>query len=54
MADNKVSELATWNFESLEKELQELEEMELDFDMSEFGFNSSEIGGGIQNHQSNI
>lgn len=43
LADNKVSELATWDFEELEKELAELDEMELDFSMSDFGF---EIGGG--------
>lgn len=48
LADNKVSELAEWNFDDLEKELEELDAMDLDFDMSEFGFDSddSEIGGG--------
>lgn len=45
LADNKVSELATWDFEMLEKELKDLEDMDLDFDMSDFGFESSEIGG---------
>lgn len=44
LADNKVAEIATWNFDSLEAELKELDEMDLDFDMSDFGFNS-EIGG---------
>lgn len=43
LADNKVSELATWDFETLEKELDELKD--LDFDMSDFGFEPSEIGG---------
>ena len=45
LADNKVSELATWDFEALDKELKDLEDMDLDFDMSDFGFESSEIGG---------
>ena len=34
LADNKVAELATWDYEALEKELDEL----LDFDMEDFGF----------------
>lgn len=46
LADNKVAELASWDFSELEKELDELKDMELDFDMSEFGFEPSEIGGG--------
>lgn len=46
LADNKVAELATWDFEALDKELKDLEDMDLDFDMSDFGFESSEIGGG--------
>ena len=44
LADNKVSEFAEWDFDELEKELSELDAMELDFDMSVFGFDS-EIGG---------
>lgn len=48
LADNKVSELATWDMEALEKELSELDEMDLDFDMSDFGFEPSEIGGGTE------
>lgn len=53
LADNKVSELAEWNFDDLEKELEELDAMDLDFDMSEFGFDSddSEIGGGGAGHR---
>lgn len=46
LADNKVAELATWDMEELEKELKELDEMDLDFDMSDFGFDAPEIGGG--------
>lgn len=38
LADNKVSELATWNMELLDNELHELSLEEIDFDMSEFGF----------------
>lgn len=45
LADNKVSELAEWNFDDLGKELEELDAMDLDFEMSDFGFESSEIGG---------
>jgi site-specific DNA-methyltransferase (adenine-specific) len=45
LADNKVSELAEWDFDDLEKELEELDAMDLDFEMSDFGFESSEIGG---------
>ena len=45
LADNKVSELATWDFEALEKELEELDDLDLDFDMADFGFEPSEIGG---------
>ena len=48
LADNKVAELATWDFEALDKELKDLEDMDLDFDMSDFGFESSEIGGGTE------
>lgn len=46
LADNKVSELAEWDFDELEKELEELDSMDLDFDMSDFGFSADEIGGG--------
>lgn len=38
LADNKTAELAEWDFEALEKELEELSDMSLDFDMSDFGF----------------
>ncbi len=53
LADNKVSELAEWDFDELQKELDELDMMNLDFDMSEFGFDSddSEIGGGGAGHR---
>ena len=40
LADNKVSELAEWDEEALAIELEELEN--LDFDMSEFGFEELE------------
>ena len=45
LADNKVGELATWDFDKLEQELDELESLDLDFEMSDFGF---EIGGGTE------
>lgn len=48
LADNKVGELATWDMERLEAELDELDDMDLDFEMSDFGF--SEIGGGVLGH----
>ena len=38
LADNKVSEFATWDLEMLELELESLDEI----DMSEFGFDSIE------------
>lgn len=43
LADNKTAELADWDFSALEKELAELSEMDVDFDMEDFGFNLSEI-----------
>lgn len=46
LADNKVGELATWDFAKLEEELTELDSLDLDFDMSEFGFDVSENRGG--------
>lgn len=39
LADNKTGELATWDFEKLEKELAEL--TAFDVDMSQFGFDES-------------
>lgn len=41
LADNKVSELAEWNWSKLDVELEELKE--LDIDMEEFGFESNEF-----------
>lgn len=42
LADNKTSELAEWDFDLLNSELEELTEMDLDFDMSDFGFEELE------------
>ena len=39
LADNKVGEIAFWDFEKLNAEL---EELSLDFDMTEFGFDLEE------------
>lgn len=41
IADNKVAELATWNSELLQVELDALKE--LNFDMTEFGFDEDEL-----------
>lgn len=41
IADNKVAELATWNTDLLQAELDELKE--LNFDMTEFGFDEDEL-----------
>lgn len=50
LADNKVGELATWDFDKLEEELTELDSLDLDFTMSDFGFDVSENrGGGSEN-----
>lgn len=46
LADNKVGELATWDFDKLEEELTELDALDLDFTMSDFGFDVSENRGG--------
>lgn len=48
LADNKVGELATWDFNKLEQELNELDSLVLDFEMSDFGFEN--IGGGYWKH----
>ena len=39
LADNKVGEFAEWDFDLLDKELQDI----TDIDMSEFGFDDSDI-----------
>lgn len=41
LADNKVGELADWDWSLLDSEFEELKEMELDFDMEEFGFSKN-------------
>lgn len=38
LADNKIGELAEWDFTKLEEELLEIADMDLDFSMSDFGF----------------
>ena len=43
LADNKIGELAEWDFNMLENELEQLSEMDLDFDMTDFGFTSEDM-----------
>lgn len=43
LADNKVSELSEWDWSLLESEFEELKEMDLDFDMDEFGFIDNDV-----------
>lgn len=43
LADNKVGELASWDYELLDLELEEIEIEDLDFDMEDFGFDDNEI-----------
>ena len=40
LADNKVGELADWDWSLLDSEFEELKNMDLDFDMEDFGFDS--------------
>ena len=42
LVDNRTGQIAEWDFELLEQELDELSEMELDFDMGDFGFDIEE------------
>ena len=42
LADNKVSEFSSWDFGKLEDELAELSEMDMDFNMADFGFLKTE------------
>ena len=43
LADNKVGELAEWDWSLLDSEFEELKEMELNFDMEEFGFIDNDV-----------
>lgn len=43
LADNKTGELAEWDFSALEMELAELSDMDLNFDMSDFGFETTDF-----------
>ena len=45
LADNKVGEITTWDEELLNAELDELADLDLDFDMTEFGFDLPDIEG---------
>lgn len=50
LADNKVGELATWDFELLESELEAIES----FDMVDFGFDESEIKENFEDDNFNL
>lgn len=50
LADNKVGELATWDFELLESELEAIE----NFDMVDFGFDESEIKENFEDDNFNL
>lgn len=43
LADNKVSEFSEWDWSLLDSEFKELSEMNLDFDMLDFGFENSNL-----------
>lgn len=43
LADNKVSEFADWDFEALEIELDKLKTLNLDFELSDFGFENIDL-----------
>ena len=43
LAHNKTAELSVWDFDKLEEELAELGELDLDFSMTDFGFDLSEF-----------
>lgn len=49
LADNKTAELAEWDFEKLDKELNEL--AMFDFDMSQFGFENTGVFDDLINEQ---
>lgn len=38
LIDNKIQELSGWNFDKLDEEMQEIANMELGFNLEEFGF----------------
>ena len=48
LADNKVGEIATWDENALAVEIENL-----DFDMSEFGFEIEDLDGNIENQDDN-
>lgn len=49
LADNKVADMAYWDYDMLHKELEELETFNLDFDMVDFGFFDVTIDDYIDN-----
>ena len=55
LADNKVAEMSTWDWDKLEQELGAIDMSLLDFDMSDFGFDTGFIeeasGNGSDNNE---
>lgn len=49
LADNKVSETSYWDYDMLHKELEELETLDLSFEMEDFGFFDVSIDDYIDN-----
>ncbi|MBS4872256.1 MAG: ParB N-terminal domain-containing protein [Peptoniphilus sp. oral taxon 375] len=43
IADNKVAEFSDWDMELLNSELKELEDLDLNFDMDDFGFEFEDL-----------
>lgn len=54
LADNKVSEFSEWDLSLLDSEFKELSEMNLDFNMLDFGFEDSNLFEDEENEKDNL
>ncbi len=54
LADNKTAELAEWNFELLNAELEELSKLNLDFSMGDLGFELGDLDTHTDDTQSEV